>query len=386
MTQGGGYGGHPGGSGYPPSGQGGYPPPGQGYPPGQGGYPPGQGYPPPGQGYPPQGPGYPPPGGPPPGGGYPPPAPGGYPPGGGHPPPGGPGGGPGGPGGPGGIRSSLLDNPDRPSEEPFSLQNGKMLRATLGRGMREFYARKGAMVAYQGGVNFDGHWEGWGSQFRSFFSGGEGLNLMQVSGSGAVFLANQAQDLHILDLVGGDGLTVDGKNVLAFNSDLNWDLVRVDTQVGIAGVGSYQVELRGSGRVVVCTSGAPLVMRVTHQNYYFADADAVVGWSSSLQVSMQAAVTSSSVWKPRGNTGESWQMQFSGDGYVIVQPCELLPPYNALAGAGAAGHFGLGGQGFGGNQLGGHGGGQQGAGPGGGLGGLGGFGGGGLGGLFGGGR
>ncbi len=349
MTQGGGYGGHPGGSGYPPPGQGGYPPPGQG------------GYPPPG-------------------GGYPPPAPGGYPPGGGYPPPGGPGGPPGGP--PGGIRSSLLDNPERPSEEPFSLQNGKMLRATLGRGMREFYARKGAMVAYQGGVNFDGHWEGWGSQFRSFFSGGEGLNLMQVSGSGAVFLANQAQDIHILDLVGGDGLTVDGKNVLAFNSDLNWDLVRVDTQVGIAGVGSYQVELRGSGRVVVCTSGAPLVMRVTHQNYYFADADAVVGWSSSLQVSMQAAVTSSSVWKPRGNTGESWQMQFSGDGYVIVQPCELLPPYNALAGAGAAGHFGLGGQGFGGNQLGGHGGNQQG----GGLGGLGGFGGGGLGGLFGGGR
>lgn len=288
-----------------------------------------------------------------------------------------------GPGGPaGGIRSSLLDNPERPSNEPFSLQNSKLLRANLGpSGMREFYARKGAMVAYQGGVNFDGHWEGWGSQFRSFFSGGEGLNLMRVSGSGNVFLANQAQDIHVLDLDGRDGLTVDGKNVLAFSNELSWDLVRVDTQVGIAGVGSYQIELQGTGRVAVCTSGAPLVMRVTYQNYYFADADAVVGWSSGLQVSMQAAVTSSSVWRPRGNTGESWQMQFSGDGYVIVQPCELLPPYNALAGAGAAGHFGFGDQGFGGNQLGGHGGGQQG-GPGGGFGNLGGLGGG-LGGLFG---
>ncbi|SNQ51017.1 conserved hypothetical protein [Frankia canadensis] len=361
---GGGYPGGPGGPGYPPPGPG-YPGgPGGGYPPAPGGYP-GGGYPPaPGgaPGYPGAAPGYPPP---PPGGGY----------------PGGPGVPPGAPGAPGaggpagGIRSSLLDNPERPSEEPFSLQNGKMLRAALGRGMREFYARKGAMVAYQGGVNFDGHWEGWGSQFRSFFSGGEGLNLMQVSGSGTVFLANQAQDIHLLDLDGYDGLTVDGKNVLAFNSDLNWDLVRVDSQVGIAGVGSYQVELRGTGRVAVCTSGAPLVMRVTHQNYYFADADAVVGWSSSLQVSMQAAVTSSSVWRPRGNTGESWQMQFSGDGYVIVQPCELLPPYNALAGAGPAGHFGFGDQGFGGNQLGGHGGQQQG----GGFGNLGG----GLGGLFG---
>ena len=66
---------------------------------------------------------------------------------------------------------------------------------------------------------------------------------------------------------------------------------------------------------------------------------------------MQAAVTSSSVWRPRGNTGESWQMQFSGEGIVVVQPCELLPPYNALAGGvGTPGQlFGLGPQGFSGN-------------------------------------
>ncbi|WP_131767659.1 AIM24 family protein [Candidatus Protofrankia californiensis] len=364
----GGFGGPPAG-GYPPGGYpggggpGGYPPP-----PGQpGGYPPAGGQPP---GYPP--PGYPPAGG----------APGGY-----------PGGTPGAPPGPsappgppagaaGGIRSSLLGNPEVQARERFTLQNGKMLKATLGaEGMREFYARKGAMVAYQGGATFDAHWEGWGRQFRSLFQGGEGLNLMKVSGGGTVFLAYQAQDVHILDLA-GDGLTVDGKNVLAFDAGLHWDVVRIDSQVSIAGAGSYQVELSGNGKVAVVTSGAPLVMHVTPQNYYFADADAVVGWSSSLQVSMQAAVTSSSVWRPRGNTGESWQMQFSGDGYVIVQPCELLPPYNALAGAGLAERFGLGEAGFAGNQPQGHHGGpgHGGDGHGGGTpGGLGGA----LGGLFG---
>ncbi|WP_239377520.1 AIM24 family protein [Frankia sp. Cj5] len=285
----------------------------------------------------------------------------------------------------GGIRGTLLGNPEVSTGERFTLQNGKMLKATLGaQGMREFYARKGAMVAYQGGASFDGHWESWGHQFRSLFQDGEGLNLMKVSGGGTVFLAHQAQDVHILDLT-GDGLTVDGKNVLAFDRDLRWDVVRIDSQVSIAGAGNYQVELSGNGKAAVVTSGAPLVMRVTPQNYYFADADAVVGWSSSLQVSMQAAVTSSSVWKPRGNTGESWQMQFSGDGYVIVQPCELLPPYNALAGAGLAGHFGLGEAGFAGNQMQGHGAAgqgspEQGHGSGGGLpGALGGA----LGGLFG---
>jgi uncharacterized protein (AIM24 family) len=231
------------------------------------------------------------------------------------------------------------------------------------------------------------HLGGWGAQYRSLFTGGEGLNLMKVSGSGAVYLANQAQDIHLLDLTGGDGLTVAGQNVLAFDHDLRWDIVRVDTQVGIAGVGAYQVELSGTGKVALCTSGAPLVMRVTSQNYYFADADAVVGWSSSLQTSMQAAVTTSSVWKPRGNTGESWQMQFSGEGFVIVQPCELLPPYNALAGAGLAGQFGLGQAGFAGNSHQGHpapgGQGRPGGGFPGGGGGIPGGLGGALGGLFG---
>jgi uncharacterized protein (AIM24 family) len=174
---------------------------------------------------------------------------------------------------------------------------------------------------------------------------------MKVSGEGTVFLANQAQDIHLLDLT-GDGLTVDGENVLAFDTSLHWDIVRIDSQVSIAGAGSYNIELRGQGRVAITTTGAPLVMRVTAQNYYFADADAVIAWSSGLTVQMQAAVTSSSVWRPRGNTGESWQMQFNGDGFVVVQPAELMPPYNALGSSpGIGDRFGMGAGGFAGNNI-----------------------------------
>ena len=52
------------------------------------------------------------------------------------------------------YQSSLLANTEVQTNERFSLQNGKMLKALLGQasGMTEFYARKGAMVAYQGGV------------------------------------------------------------------------------------------------------------------------------------------------------------------------------------------------------------------------------------------
>jgi uncharacterized protein (AIM24 family) len=321
----------------------------------QGGYPQQPGYPPQGgqPGYPPQQPGYPPQGGYPPQQGYP-PQPGQMPPGQmppGQMPPGGmpPGGMP----GQGGMMgSSLLANAEVQTNAKFALQNGKMLKATLGQqsGMREFFARKGAMVAYQGQANFDSQYQSWGQHVARMFTG-EGLNLMKVTGSGTVFLANQAQDIHLIELT-GDGLTIDGKNVLAFETSLRWNIVRIDTQQQIAGVGNYQVELTGRGMVAVTTTGAPLVMRVDPSKYCFADADAVIGWSTNLAVQMNAQVTSSSVWRPRGNTGESWEMQFSGEGVVIVQPAELLPPYNAMgSNPSLANRFGMGQGGMQGNNF-----------------------------------
>ena len=308
--------------GYPQ--QGGYPQQPGGYPQQPGGYPQQPG------GYPQQPGGYPQqpqqPGGYPQQGGYP-PQPGQMPPG-QMPPPGGmP---PGGMQQGGMMGSSLLANSEVQSNAKFTLQNGKMLKVLLGQqsGMRECFARRGAMIAYQGQATFDTQYQSWGANIARMFTG-EGLNLMRCAGNGSVFLANQAQDIHIIELT-GDGFTIDGNNILAFETSLRWNIVRIDTQQQIAGVGNYQIEFQGRGQVAVTTTGAPLVMRVDPSKYCFADADAVIGWSSSLDVQMQAAVTSSSVWRPRSSTGESWEMQFSGQGVVIVQPSELLPPYNAL--------------------------------------------------------
>lgn len=240
----------------------------------------------------------------------------------------------------------LLGHVPTDSAEPFSLQNGKMLKAILSQesGMREFFALAGAMVAFQGGVNFDGDHQRWARHVIGAMTG-VWLPLMRVSGAGTVYLANQAQDVHILRLA-RDGLTVSGHALLAFQRGLDWNIVRLDTGgPAIASTGTYTIEITGIGMVAVTTNGAPLVMRVTPQNYYFADADAVIAWSSSLQVSMQAAVTTSAVWTPRGNTGEGWQMQFSGEGFVVVQPFELAPHYRG-PGQRIPGRYGVGPGGF----------------------------------------
>ena len=55
---------------------------------------------------------------------------------------------------------------------------------------------------------------------------GEGTSLMKMSGSGEVFLADLAQDIHLLRLE-NEKITVNGPNLLAFDADIDWDIERV---------------------------------------------------------------------------------------------------------------------------------------------------------------
>jgi hypothetical protein len=50
--------------------------------------------------------------------------------------------------------------------------------------------------------------------------------VLQASGSGELFLANQAILVHLLHL-GDDSLTVNGANILAFQAGIDWDVTRV---------------------------------------------------------------------------------------------------------------------------------------------------------------
>ncbi|MFG2830092.1 AIM24 family protein [Streptomyces sp. NPDC048434] len=240
------------------------------------------------------------------------------------------------------MQSPLFAFTEAQTQDRYALQNSQLLRVAL-QGHEDVLARKGAMVAYQGLLEFDGNYQTPG-QRRARAHSGEGLDLMRVSGQGTVYLANLAQYVHVLD-VDHDGLTVDSSYVLALDSGLHWEVVSVDSQYGISGTGKYQLNISGQGKVVLMTSGQPLMLQVTPDKYVNADADAVVAWSASLRVQMQAQTHSSGVWRRRGNTGEGWELSFLGQGYALVQPSELLPPQNAVIGSGAAAQFGMGQQG-----------------------------------------
>ncbi|MBV6729337.1 AIM24 family protein [Nocardioides daeguensis] len=200
------------------------------------------------------------------------------------------------------------------------LQNKRLLRVRV---TEPFMAKQGAMVAYQGNVNFNFQGGGAAKFLKKAFTG-EGLSLMRVEGQGDVFLADGAQEVHILHL-NNSGLSVNGQNVLAFSASLEWNVERVKGG-SIAAGGLFNTTLRGTGWVAITTDGDPVVLN-PGEAPTFADANALVAWSTHLQTSIRSTVTAGALIG-RGS-GEAFQVAFQGQGFVIVQPSEgnSVPPH-----------------------------------------------------------
>lgn len=213
-----------------------------------------------------------------------------------------------------GITGDLVDGRFSEKEtKPIANQNPRMLRVRLG---EPFMARQGSMVAYQGNVDFAFEGGGAGKFLKKAFTG-EGLPLMRCQGQGDVFLAAQANDVHLLNL-NNSGLSISGKNVLAFSSSLDWNIERVKGG-SIATGGLFNTTLRGTGWVALTTDGPPVVLNAAEAPT-FADTNAVVAWSSNLQTQLKTSFKAGALIG-RGS-GEALQVSFHGQGFVIVQPSE----------------------------------------------------------------
>jgi uncharacterized protein (AIM24 family) len=221
---------------------------------------------------------------------------------------------PGGADGFSGITGDLVDGRFSEKEaKPIANQNSKLLRVRLG---EPFMARQGSMVAYQGNVDFA--YEGGGaSKFLKKALTGEGLPLMRCQGQGDVFLAERSYDVHLLNL-NNSGLSISGKNVLAFSSNLDWNIERVKGGSMVAG-GLFNTTLRGTGWVALTTDGPPVVLNAAEAPT-FADTNAVVAWSANLQTQLKTSFKAGALIG-RGS-GEAMQVSFYGNGFVIVQPSE----------------------------------------------------------------
>ena len=93
------------------------------------------------------------------------------------------------------MRSNLFDasNQERQTNERWALQSNKLLRCSLSPDAPEIVSASGAMVAYQGQMDFSYQGSGGGMKLLKKMATGEGGNMMRTRGQGEIFYARQAR-------------------------------------------------------------------------------------------------------------------------------------------------------------------------------------------------
>ena len=175
------------------------------------------------------------------------------------------------------------------------------------------------MVAYQGDVTFEHAGSGGLGRMLKKAVTGEGVQLMKVTGRGEVFLADQAQDIHLIYLE-NDMITVNGPNLLAFDTGIDWDIRRVEgargddgrrhVQHGAARHGLGGDPLRRPARAAQRRRGADVRRRAGRDHVVLAAC--TTGIRTDFKMKNLIG---------RGS-GETVQMSFQGQGWVLVQPSE----------------------------------------------------------------
>ncbi len=205
----------------------------------------------------------------------------------------------------------------------FELETPRMLELNLGgQGLsREVWIKMGAMVGYTGQVKFTREGilqQGLGNLLKKAVSG-EGARLTKAEGVGRVYVADSAKKVTILQLQ-GEAIHVNGNDVLAFETQIDNQIKMMKRVSGMLAGGLFNVRLQGTGLLAISTHYDPVTLRVAPGYPVFTDPNATVAWSGTLEPSLHTDV-SFKTFLGRGS-GDSFQMRFEGDGFVVIQPME----------------------------------------------------------------
>jgi uncharacterized protein (AIM24 family) len=203
----------------------------------------------------------------------------------------------------------------------FELERDRMLELNLeGR----VWTKRGSMVAYLGDVKFtrEGVMEhGLGKMMKKAVTG-EGVSLTKAEGTGKVYLADAGKKISILNLK-NEAIYVNGNDLLAFEESINWDIKMMKKVAGMMAGGLFNVKLEGTGMIAITTHYDPLTLRVSPDRPVFTDPNATVAWSENLAPDIKTDISLKTL--VGRSSGESLQMAFKGEGFVVIQPYEEIP-------------------------------------------------------------
>jgi uncharacterized protein (AIM24 family) len=201
----------------------------------------------------------------------------------------------------------------------FEMESDRVLELNLNNQL--IWTKTGSMVAYLGQVKFtrEGMLEhGLGNMLKKAFTG-EGARLTKAEGTGKLYLADQGKKVTILQLA-NEAIFVNGNDVLAFEPSLRFNITMMRKVAAVVSGGLFNVRFEGAGMLAITTHYDPITLRVSPGRPVFTDPNATIAWSGTLSPEFKTDV-SLKTFLGRGS-GESFQMMFNGDGFVVVQPYE----------------------------------------------------------------
>jgi uncharacterized protein (AIM24 family) len=202
----------------------------------------------------------------------------------------------------------------------FELENERILEINLN-GM--IWTKTGSMVGYRGNIKFTREGildRGIGNLLKKAVSG-EGTRLTKAEGRGQLYLADSGKKVTILQLQ-NETIFVNGNDVLALDDTLTFDIRMMKKVSAMLSGGLFNVEVKGTGMLAITSHYDPLTLAVTPDSPVMTDPNATIAWSGSLQPEFKTDVSLKTFFG-RGS-GESFQMVFRGNGFVVIQPYEEI--------------------------------------------------------------
>jgi uncharacterized protein (AIM24 family) len=200
----------------------------------------------------------------------------------------------------------------------FELESDRMLEVNVN-GL--IWMKMGAMVAYRGQIKFtrEGVFEqGIGNLLKKAISG-EGTPLTKAQGQGKMYLADSGKKISIINL-NNESISVNGNDILAFEPSVKNNIKMMKRVAGMMAGGLFNYQLSGSGMIAITSHYNPMTLRVTPGSPVYTDPNATIAWSSNLEPKFKTDI-SLKTFLGR-SSGETFQMLFEGDGFVVVQPYE----------------------------------------------------------------
>ncbi|NHZ42519.1 MULTISPECIES: AIM24 family protein [Massilia] len=201
----------------------------------------------------------------------------------------------------------------------FRNNSDRLLEVTLQK--ETVLAIAGSMVAYTGTIKFEKSLLGgegiFGALKRKVTN--EGMQLMQASGTGTVFFAQNAAEITVIPM-SGEKMIIESSSLLAYDTSLKTGTSFAGLRGAASGQGLFSTTVEGQGNIAVISRGNLIMLEVTPSTPLRVDPDAFIGYKGNITQEFVFDVN----WRTMvgQSSGESYQHKFSGQGVVFIQPAE----------------------------------------------------------------